>query len=110
MYEINWFASWGWLIASIDTIDYWRKYPWEYWDGVFYLMPSALFNDKKWNLIYKWDLLKYKWNNLVWEVDMIKWCWSIIHWTTIYKLFEYWLEYEIIWNIYQNKNLIWTVW
>lgn len=37
MYEINWFASWGWLIASIDTIDYWRKYPWEYWDGVFIL-------------------------------------------------------------------------
>lgn len=75
----------------------------------FHIMLPALFNDKNWKEIYKWDLLKYKWNKLVREVDIIKWSWCIIHWKTFYKLHEYWLEYEIIWNIHENKDLIWTV-
>ena len=74
----------------------------DYWPND-YIMQYTWFKDKNWEEIYEWDILKHEDNRLWWEVSFVDWCYLCFYY---YEIFNDSKEFEIIWNIYENPNLL----
>ena len=112
----------------------WEKHSHYYWDWEIIeckLMQFTWLLDKNWKEVYEWDLLKTEINSRIWIYEIIfsSWCFrkalryrsfeyeedsdSNIYWDFYFNWTEWWADIfthtnftEIIWNIYENKELL----
>ena len=101
--KCNW---WSWNMTINDMFLDMDKY---------YLIPSQYIwqKDKNWKEIYIWDIIYKEWYWKKWLIDWDKdfpriianfWPWT--WWGDIKTEYCFWKTVEIIWNIYENPNLI----
>ena len=93
---------------------------WDRW--VFYLNSESVWQfiwllDKNWKEIYIWDIIKfqfakYKDNQRIWDDELIWVVWENKYYHSCVYIWdkEYHIDrailWEIIWNIYQNEQLL----
>lgn len=93
------------------------KIDWEYdsitmgwWDYVWLdnivLMQYTWLTDIVWKKIYDWDIISEEWVYVVWDEKL--WCWSFtFKWDDIQTpLFHNTYAMRVIWNRYENPDLL----
>ena len=90
----------SWNHPQDDNNLFWAN---AYW---LHLMQYTWLKDKNWVKIFEWDVCHYCWANKV-IIEFTKWAFDFKVLNTrmlLYNSIE--VELEIIWNIYENNNLI----
>ena len=70
------------------------------------LMQFTWLQDKNWVDIYEWDIVRdedYWYNQMNYEVEFYEWRYGAFY---DYEQFLGWKVFTIIWNIYENPELI----
>jgi len=95
------FRYWSWWKMHEPTIE-WSMNVNEYLNEIDGLMQYTWLNDKNWKEIYEWDIVRMN-DNEDFEMEVIFTKWGFEPVSTQHRD---WVSIEIIWNIYQNKNLL----
>ena len=107
MYPIA-FPSWNWTVEwKKDFVSHKVEFIEEEADDKPILLQYTWLKDKNWKEIFIWDIVRvlFDWN--IAEIREWQCIIEAISWPHSYMLCNMkWEDFEIIWNIYENKDLL----